>query len=150
MKPYCEKCEQRTECVMYPKGKIEQKYEVIVNIYIDGDQIDQGNYKFFLCPGEADEVLRERVWGPIDEFETENHAYFYKGVTPMPKEEIPKDVLAALLRLESKQVLRGAKSEIFPDLTPELAKRFRDVSLQNLQKALEEAEKLGDDEHSDG
>ena len=149
MKPYCEKCERRIECMTLPKEKIEEEYHVVINIYVGGDQIDEGNYRLFLCPGEMEEILRERVWGPVDEFETENHEWFFKGVTPMPKKEIPQDALAALLRLESKQVLRGMKSEIFPDLTPELAKRFRDVSLQDLQKALEEAEKLGNDEQSD-
>ncbi len=52
----------------------------------------------------------------------------------------PNSVMTALLRLEAKQVLRGFKSEIFPDLTPELAMKFRLMTLEELEATLNETE----------
>lgn len=54
------------------------------------------------------------------------------------KKEVPISVMANLLWLESKQVLRGFKSELFPDLTPELALRIRTSTPENVEVALRE------------
>lgn len=56
------------------------------------------------------------------------------------KKEMPSSAKAALLWLECKHVIRGFKSDIFPDLTKEEAIRIRQSSLEELERALEEAD----------
>lgn len=48
--------------------------------------------------------------------------------------EVPKEILGALLRLEAKQVLRGFKSEIFPDMGVKEAKKIRQELLKERKK----------------
>jgi len=50
--------------------------------------------------------------------------------------DLPDDVLAALLRLEAKQVLRGFKSGLFPDMTLKEAQAIRQLPLEVLTEEL--------------
>lgn len=53
---------------------------------------------------------------------------------------IPPEGQAALMRLEARQVMRGFKSEFFPQMTLEQAKQIRACSLEELTAAVTAAE----------
>ena len=54
------------------------------------------------------------------------------------KTGIPKEALAALLRLEAKQVLRGFKSELFPTMTERHALALRGMSEEQMEEYAKE------------
>jgi len=52
------------------------------------------------------------------------------------------EMVAALLRLEAKQVCRGFKSEMFPEMDLQLARYIRTFTPEALQWLLDNADKL--------
>lgn len=71
MKPHCEKCNHRIECLANEYYRNEA-VDIIINIYIDGDQVDEHQFTVHLCQGEYEAVLKEKFWNPIYKFEDEN------------------------------------------------------------------------------
>jgi hypothetical protein len=47
------------------------------------------------------------------------------------KKEIPEEMLGILMVLEAKQVLRGFKSELFPEMTEEEAMKIRQIKKES-------------------
>jgi hypothetical protein len=50
------------------------------------------------------------------------------------KSEIPKEMLEILMVLEAKQVLRGFKSELFPEMTQEEAMKIRRIKKEKVDE----------------
>ena len=51
------------------------------------------------------------------------------------------EALAALMRLEAKQVLRGGRSSFFPAMTQAEAAKIRSVTLEELAEAIRKSQK---------
>lgn len=65
LKKECKKCEYRLECVSSDEFKHE--YEIVMDTFQGGDQIDNGVLRLRLCPGEAERVLGE-FWNMVERF----------------------------------------------------------------------------------